>query len=598
MNAIVQQKRGLRMWADRCRRAGAIALIAALAACGAGKEDDAQQTSTNLPPTGTDRVVSREAAARFLTQATFGPTDASVQRVMEIGYSAWIDEQFAKPVTSHQTTWNTLEAAAKAANPDASAGQDGLLHSFWRGAVSGEDQLRQRVAFALSQIFVISMQDANVGDNPGAAANYMDMLATQGMGRYRDLIETISLHPMMGRYLTSLGNRKADARTGRVPDENYAREIMQLFSIGLLQLNIDGSVRMNGSVPAETYTPADIAGLARVFTGWSWACPVAPTATNSTCFFNGSVNVNGTASSDPQRLTKAMISYPQYHATEEKRFLGAVIPANTAGPASLKTALDTIASHPNVAPFLGKLLIQRLVTSNPSPAYVRDVAQVFNSSGGNMRSVVKAILMHPEARVMSASEGKVREPVLRLSAFLRAFHFTSDSGYYRVGNTDNQGTQLGQTAWRSPTVFNFYRPGYVPPGSSTEAARLVAPELQIAHETTAAGYVNYMRDNVSGGVGQNPGAPTNRRDLQPNFSAEIALSDKPTVANPTDLVERVNAKLMYGTMPAALKTQITAAVASIPIRTNSQANTDADKRNRVNAAIFLALVSPEFQVQK
>ena len=593
MNSKLQRKKSGCAWAHRCvRNVAAMVLAAALAACGAGKEDE--QAPSYPPPAGSDVPASRDAAARFLTQASFGPTEASVQRVMELGYSQWIDEQFAKPITSHQSTWEALDAAAKAANPDSSAGQDGLLHSFWRGAIAGEDQLRQRVAFALSQIFVISMQDSTVGDNPRAAAHYLDMLATKGMGPYRNLIEAISLHPMMGRYLTSMGNRKADTRSGRVPDENYAREIMQLFSIGLLQLNADGSVKMNGSVPAETYTPADIAGLARVFTGWSWACPVAPTATNSTCFFNGSTNNQ----SDPDRAFKPMISYPQYHEPEEKRFLGAVIPANTAGPASLQTALDTLAAHPNVGPFIGKQLIQRLVTSNPSPTYIRDVAQVFNSSGGNIKSVVKAILVHPEARLMSASSGKVREPVLRLSAYLRAFPFTSDSGYYRVGNTDNPGTQLGQTAMRSSTVFNFYRPGYVPPGSNAQAAQLVAPELQISHETSAAGYVNYMRDNVSSGVGQNPGAPTNRRDLQPNFSAELALVDKPTAANPTELVERINTKLMYGTMPAALKDQITAAVASIPIRTNSQANTDTDKRNRVNAAVFLTLVSPEFQVQK
>lgn len=567
--------------------------IAALMACGAGKEDEAG-SPPNMPPTGSDAPASREAAARFLTQASFGPTDASVQRVMELGYSRWIDEQLALPATSHQSTWETLDAAAKAVNVDSSAGQDGVIHSFWRGAVAGNDQLRQRVAFALSEIFVISMQDANVGDSPRGVANYMDMLASKGFGRYRDLIEAISLHPMMGRYLTSLGNRKADARTGRVPDENYAREIMQLFSIGLLELNADGSVKMNGSTPAETYTPADIAGLAKVFTGWSWACPVAPTATNSTCFFNGTTNNQ----SDPDRLFKPMISYPQYHAPEEKRFLSAVIPVNTAGPASLKTALDTLADHPNVGPFIGKQLIQRLVTSNPSGTYVRDVAQVFNSTNGDMKAVVKAILTHPEARVSSNTAGKVREPVLRVTAYLRAFSATSDSGYYKVGNTDNPGTQLGQTAMRSPTVFNFYRPGYVPPGSNAAAANLAVPELQISHETTAAGYVNYIRDAVSAGLGPNPGAPTNRRDVQPNFSAELALADKPTAANPTELVERINSKLMYGTMPAALKTQIATAVGSIAIRTNTQANTDADKRTRVNAAIFLTLVSPEFQVQK
>ncbi|MEO8154288.1 MAG: DUF1800 domain-containing protein [Rhizobacter sp.] len=593
MNNQLQQKSGAYLWGRRgARGVMATMLIAALMACG-GSKDEAPEQPTFPPPTGSDVPASREAAARFLTQASFGPTDASVQRVTELGYSQWIDEQLAKPATSHQTTWETLDASAKAVSVDNTVGQDGVLYSFWRGAVSGEDQLRQRVAFALSQIFVISMQDANVGDNPRAVANYMDMLATKGFGKYRDLLEAVSLHPMMGRYLTSLGNRKADTKTGRVPDENYAREIMQLFSIGLLQLNADGSVKMNGTVPAETYTPADIAGLAKVFTGWSWACPVAPTSTNSTCFGNGSVTVSGTATSDPDRLFKPMINYPQYHAPEEKRFLTAVIPANTSGPASLKTALDTLASHPNVGPFLGKQLIQRLVTSNPSPAYVRDVAQVFNSTGGDMKAVVKAILTHKEARSITSTSGKVREPVMRVAAYLRAFSSTSDSGYYKIGNTDDPGTRLGQTPMRSPTVFNFYRPGYVPPGSNAAAANLEAPELQIAHETTAAGYVNFVRGVVQNGVGVNPGTPTNRADVQPNFTAELALA-----TTPSDLVDRINSKLMYGTMPAALKTEIVTAVGKITIPASPQTSIDNAKRTRVNSAIFLTLVSPEFQVQK
>jgi len=271
-----------------------------------------------------------------------------------------------------------------------------------------------------------------------------------------------------------------------------------------------------------------------------------------------------------------------------------VIPANTDGATSLKTALDTLANHANVGPFLGRQLIQRLVTSNPGPAYVRAVAQVFNDNGsgvrGDMKAVVKAVLTNPEARTLSTKSGKVREPVLRLSALLRAFSFSSDSGYYKIGSTDNPGTQLGQTVLRSPTVFNFYRPGYVPPGSSAEAAKLEAPELQISHETTAAGYVNFMRDTVAGLMGQN--GPLNRRDIQVDYAPELALADKPS-----DLVDRVNAKLMYGSMPAALKTLITDAVTVIQL-TGSQTQIDTAKRNRVNAAIFLTLVSPEFQVQR
>jgi len=572
----------------------AIAMVLAigLGACGSGGGDDgAVGDNAEMP-------ASREAAARFLTQASFGPTEAEIDRVMSLGYGAWIDDQLNnRPVSQHRTTWEAADAAAKAADPtNASAGtyQNGTLNAFWKSAVSGQDQLRQRVAFALSQIMVISMVDGGVGDNPRAAAAYLDLLADKGLTNYRELIEAVSLHPMMGTYLSHLRNQKADPRTGRVPDENYAREVMQLFSIGLQELNLDGTPRLSGGNPVDTYTPADIAGLARVFTGWSWDCPAFPA---NNCFYSGS----NSGVSDPDRSFKPMRGYANFHSTEAKTFLGRTIAAQTtADPAaSLRDALDTLAAHPNVGPFIGKQLIQRLVTSNPSPAYVTAVANAFANNGsgvrGDMKHVVKTILMHAEARTSSTTAGKVREPVLRLSAFLRAYGFASDSGEYRVGNTDNPGTQLGQSPLRSPSVFNFYRPGYVPPGTAAAAASLAVPEMQIVHETTAAGYVNFMRDNVSSGVGAF-GATQNRRDLQGNFTAELSLADQPA-----GLVASVNRKLMHGSMPAALATEIEGAVGSItiPAATGSnQAQIDSARRNRVNAAIFLALVSPEFLVQR
>ncbi|MBS0443009.1 MAG: DUF1800 family protein, partial [Proteobacteria bacterium] len=441
----------------------------------------------------------------------------------------------------------------------------------------------------------------NVGNEPRAVAHYLDMLGDKGLANYRELIEAVSLHPMMGTYLTSIRNRKADPRTGRVPDENYAREVMQLFSIGLVELNDDGSVKQAGGVPKETYGPADIAGLAKVFTGWSWACADL----SNTCFGSGALG----GVSDPERSTKPMVGYPQYHAMEEKSFLGTTIAAQgTADPnASLKTALDTLYNHANVGPFIGRQLIQRFVTSNPSPAYVAAVAGAFNNNGagvrGDMKAVLKAVLLNPEARATSDRSGKIREPVLRLSALLRGFGYASDSGRYRVGNTDNAGSSLGQTAMRSPSVFNFYRPGYVAPGTQAAAAGLVAPEMALAQETTAAGYVNYVRDGISSGFGASAtvtvnGVQVTRRDLQPSFSAELALADKPA-----DLVQQVGDKLMQGGMPDALKTEIVTAVGAITIPAlnstgSNQAQIDTAKRTRVNAAVFLTMVSPEFQVQK
>ncbi len=592
------------------RRLVALCIVATLAGCGGGGSEPSEPTSPSplpgpaptptptpapLPVPVAEKPGTRDDAARFLTQATFGPTDADIDRLMTLGYSAWIDEQLALPAASHRGHWEARDAGIKAANPAQSAGVDQVYESFWKQAVTGPDQLRQRVAFALSQIMVISLADGSVDDHPRAVAAWLDMLGTQGLGSYRNLLESVSLHPMMGIYLSHLRNQKADPRSGRVPDENYAREVMQLFSIGLVELNEDGSARTSNGFPLDTYAPADISGLAQVFTGWSWTCPDWP---DNNCFSRGVAN----NSSDPDRSFKSMLGYPQYHSNEEKRFLGVTVAAQTlADPqASLKVALDTLAAHPNVGPFIGRQLIQRLVTSNPSPVYVRDVARAFANNGsgvrGDMKAVIKAVLMHPQARQRLDSAGKVREPVLRLSAYLRAFAHRSDSGFWRVGNTDNPSSSLGQTALRAPSVFNFYRPGYVPPGTAAAARGLQVPEMQLAHETSVAGYVNYMRDAVASGVGQSNGAPLNRRDLQPDLSVELGLA-----TDPNALVERVATRLTHGGAGPLLKKEIVDAVGriNIPAATASnQAQVDSAKRNRVNAALLLILASPEFQVQK
>ena len=584
-------------------RAGAALLLSVLlAACGGGGGGDSPPpTAPAPPPVVVEKPATRAEAARFLSQATFGPTDTDIDRVMAIGYAAWIDEQLALPAVSQRTRFEARDAEIRAANASSSAGQDQVFEGFWQQALTGPDPLRQRMVFALSQIFVISMADDNVAANPRAVTAWLDMLGDQGLSTYRQLLESVSRHPMMGIYLSHLRNQKADTRSGRVPDENYAREVLQLFSIGLVELNEDGSARTSGGAAIATYAPADISGMARVFTGWSWACPDWP---DNNCFSSGS----NAGSSDPDRTFKSMLGYPQYHSTEEKRFLGTVIAAQTqADPvASLRTGLDTLAAHANVGPFIGRQLIQRLVTSNPSPTYVRDVARVFANNGagvrGDMGAVIKAVLMHREARVVSDTSGKVREPVLRLAAFMRAFPHSSDTGWWRVGNTDNTSTSLGQTPMRSPSVFNFYRPGYVNPGSSAAARGLVSPEMQIAHETSAAGYINAMRDNVGSGVGQSNGTVNgvvrNRRDLQADYSAELALAnDVPA------LVDRVLGKLTYGNASAALRTEIVDAVGRVTIPAlnvggTNQGSVDSAKRTRVNAAILLVLASPEFQVQQ
>lgn len=576
------------------RHAMAVIGLVALAACGGGKDDPAPDTG--VPPSA-DKPASRAEAARFLTQATFGPRSADVDRVMQQGMTSWIVEQQQLPGVAHQAYWDAEDARIKAANPDSAAGTREVLDSFYIGALGSNAQLRQRVAYVLSQIFVISLQDPALAALPRGVASYMDVLNQHAFGNYRDLLEAVSKHPMMGLYLTHLRNRKEDPARGRVPDENYAREIMQLFSIGLFELNPDGSVRQAGGTDLETYTADDIAGLAKVFTGWSWAGPDKTDAR---------FNENSSAR-DPNRHVLPMQNYPQFHSVSQKAFLGTIIAAQgTAdGDASLEVALDRLFNHPNVGPFIGKQLIQRLVTSNPSPAYVQRVSQVFadNGSGvrGDLGAVVRAVLLDPEARSLDKLDdptfGKMREPVMRLTAYLRAFDATSDSGRFLIGATDSVESSLGQSPMRAPSVFNFFRPGFVPQGTRSGDQNLAVPEMQITDESSVVGYTNFMRNAVQNGVGlRGLDNAASRNDVQINMAPLLALAGEPA-----DLVALVDERLTYGQMNADLKAAIEAAVASVVVPApngSNQANIDTARANRVRIALTLAVASPEYVIQK
>lgn len=462
---------------------------------------------------------------------------------------------------------------------------------FYTQAFWGEDQLRLRMAFALSQIFVISLGDGEVFNNGGAgAAAWVDGLGKHGLGNYRELLEYVAVNPLMGLYLSHLANQKADSATGRVPDENFAREILQLFSIGVVELNPNGSPRIGGNgLAEEAYGPADVWGLAKVFTGWSWACPAFP---SFNCFMTGKDNNQ----QDPERSIKPMVAYPGYHSAEAKAFLGLTIPQDTGAADSLRLALDKLTAHPNVGPFIGRQLIQRFTTSNPSPAYVQAVGQVFNNNGagvrGDMKAVLKAVLMHPEARVVTDQSGKLREPVMRLTAFVRAFPHTTAGKFAVTGNTDNPANSLAQMPLFAPSVFNFYRPGYTAPGTASAARGLVAPELQITNETSVAGYVNFMRDNIRLGVGSAADSGGGRY-LFADYTAELALANDARA-----LVEHITARLTYGAMSEARRNVITSAVNEIGIPAGPQSSIDETKRARINTAILLTVSSPEFIVLK
>jgi uncharacterized protein (DUF1800 family) len=557
----------------RLRRAAGqatLALAAALAGCGGGGGSANSPTAeAAAPPTANE-------AARFLIQATYGPTPLDVAAVQAGGYRTWIDNQFAvAPLGTHLAYYNAQNVCSNCLE----AGHNAVVESFWRQAVSGPDQLRQRVTFALSQIFVISLVNSSLDAAPMAAASYLDTLSQHAFGNFRDLLEAVTLHPAMGRYLSHLGNDKENTATGRMPDENYAREVMQLFTIGLWELNEDGTRRKHNGQDIPTYGQAEVMGMAKVFTGWSWAGP----DTGEGRWLGW---VNGVLT---EPWHQPMQPYPQHHSTSEKRIVrGVVIPAGTGARESLDIALDTLFNHPNVGPFIGRQLIQRLVTSNPSPAYVARVARAFNDNGagvrGDMKAVIRAVLLDAEARdaarLQDGNWGKLREPVVRVANWARLFGASAPSGRLRINSLHDPIEGVGQGPLRSPSVFNFFRPDYSPAGD-VRGAGLVAPEFQITHETTVSAYVNFMVQTIEQGYGWG------NEQITAAYTSELSLASQPE-----QLVARLNQLLMAGQMSAATRDTILQAVNAVGL---SEAN--AAKR-RVWIAVTLAMASPEFLIQK
>ena len=533
----------------------ALSSAALLAACGGGGGDSPAPIAPAPPAVA---AISAAEASRFLGQAGFGATDAQIGRVQTLGYSGWLDEQFAAPRSQGHYDWMVERGYAVTTNINNFNGTDNTL---WRKLINSPDVLRQRITLALSEIFVVSMTGLPINWRGFVAAAYMDVLETNAFGTYRTLLGEVTLSPGMGSYLNMRGNLREDPATGRVPDENYSREVLQLFSLGLTELAADGTLK-NG-VATDTYGQDTITGLAKVFTGW---------------------NNNAANNTDPGYAQRPMVLTAANHSTSVKQFLGVTIAAGTPGATALQTALDTIAAHPNVGPFIGRQLIQRLVASNPSPAYVARVSAVFANNGagvrGDLRAVIKAILLDDEARrapvAGDTTRGKLREPVVRFIQWARTFGLASPTGQWNIGNVSDPSTRLGQSPLRSPSVFNFFRPGYVPPNSALGTLNLNAPEFQITNESTVVGWANWAQTFVQSGVGE----------TRPDYTAELALATDATV-----LVKRVSLLLSGDTLSAATLATIGTAVGSI------SATTDTGKRNRVYAAIHLVLCTPEYLVQ-
>ena len=566
------------------RHLGSVAYCVFLSACGGGgSSGGAVGSDPPSPQPGPAIAPTQVEASRFLAQATFGATDTDIAAVTSSSYEVWIDAQLAMaPTASHLSWMDQRLPALTAANPGVIAPSGAQFYeSFWVQASTGNDQLRQRVKFALSEILVTSL--AGDRENPRGLASYYDMLGRDAFGNFRTLLNDVTYHPAMGIYLSYLGNQKEDVKTGRNPDENYAREVMQLMTIGLWELNVDGTQKKDlfGN-PIPTYAASDVKGLAKVFTGLSWYSP-SPT---SLTFFGGSKDV--------EAYTKPLIMYNNAHSVSNKQFLSTTIPASSVadGNGEIKTALDTLFNHPNVGPFLCKQLIQRLVTSNPTPNYVRNCALAFNNNGhnirGDMSAVVKTILLDSEARNISsdASYGKLREPVIRLGNWMRSFEATSASGNWLMGSTIAN-TSLGQAPLTSPSVFNFYRPGYVPSNTTLGKKGQVAPEFQTTDEVSSAAYVNTMMIAVQKGVGNNS-------DIKAAYTKELALA-----TDPEALVNRIDLLLAIR-MSTPLKNKIVEAVGTIalPGSGSIQSDIDAALLNRVRLAILLSMASPEYLAQR
>lgn len=574
----------------------ALSAAAALAACGGGggggggagafsvqggsgsaTVQAGSLTGLGATPTAQSYVYTQarsdEEAARFLLQSQFSASDADIAAVRNRGYLPWLGEQVDRAPT--QTGWDWLSSKTYG-----TVNADDMI---WNQLITAPDGFRKRMALAFTEIFVVSLLDIGSNWTDHMMAQYWDTLVKGVTGNFRQLLEDVTLNPAMGYYLNTKGNQKENAQ-GRQPDENYAREVMQLMTIGLYQLNADGTVKTGADgAPLDTYTLDDVTNLARVFTGYDVDVRTEEKNGSAGAVVRTSGSVESNAwTKRPMALTASK------HSTLEAKFLGATVPAGTDGKAALKIALDTLFNHPNVGPFIGKQLIQRLVTSNPSSAYVKRIADVFadNGSGvrGDMKSVCAAVVLDNEARspagLTDPNFGRLREPMLRFVQWARTFGADSATGNWKIGDLSRSDTQLGQSPLRSPSVFNYFRPGYVPPSTAIASAKMVAPEFQLVNETSVGGYINYMQGALQ----------RTAKDVNATYANELAL-----VLDPAALVKRLNLLLTGNQLSAATVALIVGALAT-PAVTASSA--DGVKLNRVYAAVLLVLAAPSYLIQK
>ncbi|WP_290902045.1 DUF1800 family protein [Aquabacterium sp.] len=522
---------------------------------------------------------TRAEAARFLGHAALGYNSSDIEAVRQAGFDAWMDRQFtAWRQTSH---WDWLSQRYSPTTPGVTDGDLGT--SVWRRFIEGRDLLRQKITFALSEILVTSVRNNIAGFTGYGGASYLDMLEERAFGNFRDILQGISSSLFMAYYLTFRGSRKADAQGTQQPDENYARELLQLFTIGLFVLDDAGNPVAVDNSFQQAYTQADVEALARVFTGWDADIPDWPGAY--------------------ARWKRPMVNSPVNFDSGAKSFSfapGITIPAGASPQDNMRLALDAIFQHPNVGPFIGKQLIQKLVTSNPSPDYVRRVAAAFNNDGhgvrGDMKAVIKAILMDPDLLDAEGRRngmgphpeqfGKLREPATRLVQFAKAFNMKSKTGNWW---TDRHRVweyfrNVGQEPMKSPSVFNFYRPDYSPPGtdfSLPSQERLLGPEFQITTESSVIGYVRAMATIIGWSL----------RD--PNLECAADYSGwLPKASDATALVNELNVLLAAGRLSPSTMALMTRAINTMPMATSDQ------RENRIKTAALLVMSAPEYITQK
>ena len=516
-----------------------------------------------------------------MLQAQFSVSDADITSLKSGGLLAWLNARYSEPLGQTGVAW--LDSRGHNA---ITAERRYRAHEFgdymiWNQLIAGPDQTRKRMALALSEMFVVSSTSFTSLYPSCLIAAYWDVLTANAFVNFRQLLEALTLNAAMGSFLNTRGNLREDSR-GRQPDENYAREVMQLFTIGLYAVNPDGTLKLDASnKPVETYGQDDVTSLARVFTGYDWDF-LSNGGTSTTVSWER----NPVPSTHP--TTNPMRFIANRHSTTEVNFLGMKITGTTPGEDALHIALDRLFYHDNTGPFFARQMIQRLVTSNPTPAYVQRVATVFGNNGagvrGDLKAVWTAILTDEEARAMPTAAdtlfGKMREPIVRFVHWARTAEVTSDNGEYEIDDLSEPDTLLGQSPLRSPSVFNFFRPGYVPPNTAIATAGKVAPEFQLHNETSTSGYINFMQRVTRSGI----------RDVKPGYTTLLPIAhDVPAV------IDWLNLRLTANQLSSETLAVFATALRTFNLTASSSVSAKVDM---LAAACFLVLISPDYLVQK